>query len=247
MRNSIDFADLLADMAPILCESTAFSFRDGWVNRHPDSSSIYPSQNLNRVDHFGVRGEGQPADLEELAAHFSSADNAFFHLSEFPLAPAFRAMFDGLGWKKQRAEMSLLWREPDPAAAQSPFIRPAEGLAEATELGSPVRMARLFGHPGAHLLVWDNGFGVDGFAALYHLGDTAYLGDAMTREGCRGRGIQSALIQYRLRLAADLGCRDVLVETYDWLPSSFANLRRTGFQEVMRREIYRIATPKRSP
>jgi GNAT superfamily N-acetyltransferase len=66
----------------------------------------------------------------------------------------------------------------------------------------------------------------------------------MTREGCRGRGIQSALIQYRLRLAAELGCRDVLVETYDWLPSSFANLRRTGFQEVMRREIYRIATPR---
>jgi MOSC domain-containing protein YiiM/ribosomal protein S18 acetylase RimI-like enzyme len=61
---------------------------------------------------------------------------------------------------------------------------------------------------------------------------------AAVAEEWRGRGIQRALIAARSRRAAELGCELVAVETSTDNPASLANIRRTGFGELARRDVY---------
>jgi GNAT superfamily N-acetyltransferase len=71
-------------------------------------------------------------------------------------------------------------------------------------------------------------------AAMYVKDGLAWTSWAATRPDGRGRGAQSALIAFRIRDAADLGCSHIHTETYDEQadnPSqSYRNLTRAGFE-----------------
>jgi GNAT superfamily N-acetyltransferase len=70
-----------------------------------------------------------------------------------------------------------------------------------------------------------------GAASVMVLGATAVLGGAATRPAYRRRGVQRALIEARLVVAARAGC-ELAVVTADPGSSSGRNAERTGFQLV---------------
>lgn len=70
-------------------------------------------------------------------------------------------------------------------------------------------------------------------------GDWAYLGAARTSPEHRGRGAQSGLICSRVRAAAGAGARWCVSETNTTVPISLRNLRRCGFEDVIRWRVYR--------
>ena len=85
--------------------------------------------------------------------------------------------------------------------------------------------------PGAHDLLAM----VDGEAAacgsLNPVDGVGWIGGAATLAAHRGRGLQTALISHRLRLAHELGC-DLAVATALPNGQSAQNLLRLGFQQV---------------
>lgn len=70
-----------------------------------------------------------------------------------------------------------------------------------------------------------------GAASVLVLGETAVLGGAATRPAYRRRGVQRALIEARLAVAARAGC-ELAVVTADPGSSSGRNAERAGFQLV---------------
>lgn len=80
-------------------------------------------------------------------------------------------------------------------------------------------------------------------AAMFVVGDTAYLGPAVTQPDHRGRGAQSALIARRLHDAAALGATLAVTETAEERPErpvvqSYRNMRRLGFEVAYVRPNY---------
>jgi GNAT superfamily N-acetyltransferase len=63
------------------------------------------------------------------------------------------------------------------------------------------------------------------------LGSTAMLGGAATLPAFRRRGVQRALIEARLAVAARAGC-ELAIVTADPGSSSARNVERTGFQLI---------------
>jgi GNAT superfamily N-acetyltransferase len=70
-----------------------------------------------------------------------------------------------------------------------------------------------------------------GSASVMVLGSTAVLGGAATLPACRRRGVQRALLEARLAVAARAGCTLAIV-TADPGSSSGRNAERTGFQLI---------------
>jgi GNAT superfamily N-acetyltransferase len=70
-----------------------------------------------------------------------------------------------------------------------------------------------------------------GAASVMVLGPTAMLGGAATLPAFRRRGVQRALIEARLAVAARDGC-DLAIVTADPGSSSGRNVERTGFQLI---------------
>ncbi|HEX6307406.1 MAG TPA: GNAT family N-acetyltransferase [Longimicrobiales bacterium] len=78
--------------------------------------------------------------------------------------------------------------------------------------------------------------------ALFLHGSTGWLGFGATHPQYRGRGAQTALATTRLRVAQQLGCELVVLETAEDLPAkpsqSFRNMRRIGFAVAYARPNY---------
>lgn len=85
---------------------------------------------------------------------------------------------------------------------------------------------------------------VAGTGSLYIKDGIAEIGIAATVEEARGKGIQSALINFRERIAFEKGCKYLFVETAEPTSSypapSYRNMIRLGFTELYRRPNYLI-------
>ncbi|HEU4672402.1 MAG TPA: GNAT family N-acetyltransferase [Candidatus Limnocylindrales bacterium] len=79
---------------------------------------------------------------------------------------------------------------------------------------------------------------VVGGALLAARGRIGLLTAAAVAPEWRGRGIQRALIGARAARATELGCEVVAIETSTDNEASLRNIRRTGFRELARREVY---------
>lgn len=75
---------------------------------------------------------------------------------------------------------------------------------------------------------------------LFTSGPIGYLGWSTTREEFRRKGGQAALIETRLRLAAELGCTACVSETNTSVEGSLRNLVRAGFKPAFE---YRVFGP----
>jgi GNAT superfamily N-acetyltransferase len=129
-------------------------------------------------------------------------------------------------------------------------IRPAE-QADATVYGKilaqafcvPAVAGELFaetvGRPGWHTFVATDGQEVAGVGALFVRGEVAYFGGAATRSKFQKRGAQFALMQKRIGLALELGCRWIVTETGEARAGdpnhSYRNMLRSGFRVVYSR------------
>jgi GNAT superfamily N-acetyltransferase len=102
--------------------------------------------------------------------------------------------------------------------------------------------ASLVDRPGWRAFMAFDGERAVATGALFLQGRTAWIGFGATHPDYRGRGAQSALAVTRLRIAQELGCDMVVVETAEDLPArpsqSFRNMRRLGFNVAYMRPNY---------
>ena len=96
-----------------------------------------------------------------------------------------------------------------------------------------------FGRPGwKNYVAWINDK-ITGTGSLYIRNGIAEIGIAATAEEIRGKGVQSALIDYRENEAFIQGCKYMFVETAEPTPTysapSYRNMIRLGFTELYRR------------
>ena len=75
-------------------------------------------------------------------------------------------------------------------------------------------------------------------AALYLVGDAAWLGFAVTHPAYRRRGAHAALLAKRIEAATAAGARTLVIETAEDRPdhSSYRNVRRAGFEVAYLRD-----------
>jgi GNAT superfamily N-acetyltransferase len=81
------------------------------------------------------------------------------------------------------------------------------------------------------------------YARLATRGGMAHLCAASTREPCRNRGAQSALIAARLNRAAELGCTMATAQTLAFLQTSLNNLQRRGFEPLFEKRVFEWTGP----
>lgn len=103
-------------------------------------------------------------------------------------------------------------------------------------------IAQTVGRPGwRHYLAYDKSKPV-ATGAIYINGQFGWIDFASTLPGYRGRGAQGALVERRIRDAAELGCKWLTVETAEETPirsaPSFRNMRRYGFEVAYIRPNY---------
>lgn len=112
--------------------------------------------------------------------------------------------------------------------------------------GWPTEVAELVadtvGRPGwRHYMAFEGEIPV-ATGAFFLAGDLAWIDFAVTMEGKRGKGAQSALVARRIRDAVALGCRGFVVETAEQTPAneapSYRNMRRFGFEPQYARPNY---------
>jgi GNAT superfamily N-acetyltransferase len=79
-------------------------------------------------------------------------------------------------------------------------------------------------------------------AALFVDGENGWIDFASTLPEYRGRGAQGALVEKRIRDAAEMGCKRLVVETAEEKPGhsapSYRNMRRFGFETAYTRPNY---------
>lgn len=138
-------------------------------------------------------------------------------------------------------------REPDAD------IRPVEG-ATASDFGRIVAagfgltaeagplLARLAGRPGWYPFIAFVDDRPAAAAALFVHDGLGWCDWAATSEAFRDRGLQSALLAHRIRVAADRGCREIYCTTGEEVPGdpqhSYHNILRAGFRELYLRDNY---------
>jgi len=95
--------------------------------------------------------------------------------------------------------------------------------------GAKANMRHRLAIPGMHLFLGRlNGKAIGG-ANFFYQGDVAYLADAATPAIYRGHGCQLKLMEARIALARELGCK-LLVGCTGFDNPSFRNMQRSGLQ-----------------
>ncbi len=111
-------------------------------------------------------------------------------------------------------------------------------------------VARTVGRSGwRHYLAFDREAPV-ATAALFVDGENGWIDLASTLPEYRGRGAQGVLVEKRIRDAAELGCKRVVVETAEEKPGhlspSYRNMLRYGFEAAYLRPNYIYTNKSRS-
>jgi GNAT superfamily N-acetyltransferase len=98
------------------------------------------------------------------------------------------------------------------------------------------------GRPGWHHYMAFDGETPVATGAVYCRGEVGWIDFASTLSSHRGRGAQAALVEQRIRDAAALGCKWLIVETAEETPDkpapSFRNMVRYGFKAAYARPNY---------
>jgi MOSC domain-containing protein YiiM/ribosomal protein S18 acetylase RimI-like enzyme len=154
------------------------------------------------------------------------AERLVIHTAE-PAAVIDAEPADGIEVREARPDEIDAW-------ADGPTARDRGALADAWP-----RILRRLGRAHAHhpFIALVDGR-VVGSALLVTRGRIGLLTAAAVAPEWRGRGIQRALIAARARQAATVGCEVVAIETSTDNVASVANIHRTGFRELARRDVY---------
>jgi GNAT superfamily N-acetyltransferase len=221
---------------------------DGFANLDPTSTGFYPSENANSLRYQAVLGPISDSDLNAWLIRYKEAGVPYAFASVLPTlyAVEFVAWLKANNFKrcnsmpvlrlgKRQTEPPVLRVNPATFADLDLWQERGGTLGDRASLFVGSRSAQVF-------LAWINSEPV-GIGSVYFDDGLAYLGDATTLEGFRGRGVQTSLIRARIQLAKDRDCDLVLAETYRFLEHSWRNLERAGFLPMCEREIYRWTRP----
>jgi len=217
------------------------------VMRYPEAPD---SAMLNRAVGLGAERPATEADVDAVLAAFG--ERVTFYVSVAPdaepreLLPAWlheRGLEPGWGWMSFRRGLDVPEtratplrpdevRSPEQAAEFARIVRIGYDLPEATEAA----LSRVTESGWRCWLALD-GDEPASAAGMFVSEGAAYLGFAATLPEHRGEGAQNVLLAERIRVAGELGCDVVLSETgelrEDRPSSSYRNLLRTGFEEVV--------------
>ena len=213
---------------------------------------------LNRVVGLGVHERASEAQVERILALARDVGvrRLFVQLAPVAGAEQVAAWLEARG-ARAHDRWARLWRRTDvalPSGVASDLALTSVGVAQADAFARVVRtvfamppevapwLASVVGRPGWHHYAAVDGGEMVATGALYAAGRTAWLGYGTTLPTHRGRGAQSALIAFRIRQAAALGCDWVVTETGEDLPDhpvpSYRNMRRLGFTDAYHRQNY---------
>jgi hypothetical protein len=228
---------------------------DATVVIDPLNAAEFPSANTNHVEHLGTSGLASKAILDGIIDLYRSSgvSRFFVYVSPSQQAAELEGWLMEAGMEKT-VELSVSWRPVSQTGKQpTPFeVRlckecDAELLrhvlsADGDLFGSTAGTVDMLDQSHFYTLLASKDDAPAATGSLYIQRELAYLGNGKTLGPFRRQGAQSALIAARVDLAVELGCKEVVGETYRFLGSSYNNLVRAGFQELYSRAIYRWET-----
>lgn len=245
------YADLLR-AAPSAWGCVAEETSCGWLLMAPSLDMLL----FNRIVGCGIREPAPKALLRELIGRFHDRGlrNFGVQLSPAALPTDLTEQLESHGLAV-RDRWTKVHRGPGaPSALGSDVgverIGPerADAFAEVSTIGfgMPVQLrpwlASTVGRPGWHHYLASLDGTPIAAAALFVVGDAGWLGVASTLPQARRHGAQGLLLARRLADATALGCRHLVTETSEQLPTrpnpSFRNMLRAGFEVVYHRPNY---------
>jgi hypothetical protein len=211
---------------------------------------------LNRVIGLGVMEPATEVMVDDIVALYRQAGIQNFAVQVSPsVQPAdLPAWLEARGLPR-RDNWAKVYREVEPPPPIPTDLRiecigleHAEAFAgvACTAFGMPDTLrpwvAATVGRPGwRHYLAWAGDLPV-ATGALFIRDGVGWLGVASTLPSHRRRGAQGAIMAQRIRDGAELGCRWLITETGEDLPSrpnpSYHNMVRTGFELAYQRPNY---------
>lgn len=248
------YADLL-HAAPAEWGCVAEETPCGWLLLAPPLDMLL----FNRIVGCGIREPAQPAQMHELLVRFRDRGLRNFGVQLSPAAQPsdLAALLESEGLAV-RDRWTKVHRGPGPTSVPETNVSVEEigsehaatfGEVTTIGFGMPAQLrpwiGATVGRPGwRHYLASLDGTPIAA-AALFVVGSVGWLGVASTLPQARRHGAQSALFARRVADASALGCRHIITETSEQLPTrpnpSFRNMLRAGFDVVYHRPNYMLA------
>ncbi len=211
---------------------------------------------FNRVVGLGMSEAASEERIDELGWYYRRRKVRRFFVQVCPTA----APGDIPSWLEKRGfhhynNWVKLWRgvEPCPPVESDLRVRRigkthaasfARILVTSFEWPRPLEswVAQMVGRPGwRHYMAFDREAPA-ATAALFVDGENGWIDFASTLPEYRGRGAQGILVEQRIRDAAEMGCKRLVVETAEEKPGhsapSYRNMRRLGFETAYIRPNY---------
>ncbi len=211
---------------------------------------------FNRVVGLGMSEPATEEHLDELVSYYQRRKVKRFFVQVCPAASPAKLP----AWLEKRGftyynNWVKLWRGVEPCQPVDTDLRVrrigkthaasfARILVTSFNWPRPLEswVTQMIGRPGwRHYMAFDREAPA-ATAALYIDGENGWIDFASTLPEFRGRGAQGALVEQRIRDAAELGCRRLVVETAEEKPghsaSSYRNMRRFGFETAYVRPNY---------
>ncbi len=198
------------------------------------------------VNHVvGLSAGATDDDLDAIASFYGGIRHAVaVHPDEVALEGRLqeRGYERGYAWMKfgrgleppaeHRGEVQVVEAGPEDGETFGAIVAESYGMP-----GSGAALiAAVVGRPGFHCFLAREADCAIGAATLFVAGNSGWCGYAATLPAARGRGAQNALFAARVRLAAELGCRNVYTETGQRVEerpdASYRNILRNGFLEL---------------
>lgn len=228
--------------------------RGGWLSAAPNAPRIeFASMSASRVYWIAIDEPVSQAQIDEAAAAVRGSGCSLVHIWLAPWAwnPAVETALTRAGATRiPHVDYIALARAADAAspAPNTPIdLRPVEPQ-DAPSVMSAVapwfstdgadRVLRSILLAGNELHAAFDGPKPVAVGLLAIDADWGYLNAAGTDPAYRNRGLQTALIHARLRGSALRGAKTCSCETNTAVPTSLRNLRRCGFQDIIRWRVY---------
>lgn len=211
---------------------------------------------FNRVVALGMDDTAGPSLIDEIIALYRkhSVPRFFVQLSPFAVPGDLPQWLVERGfqrynnWVKLYRDVTLL--PPVTTDLQIREIGPDRADAFASVMVTSFEwpeclcpwIAATVGRPGWHHYMAFDGETPVATGAVYCRGDFGWIDFASTLPAYRGHGAQAAIVEQRIRDAAALGCKWLIVETAEETPEkpapSFRNMVRYGFKVAYARPNY---------
>jgi hypothetical protein len=224
-------------------------FGDAYVTIDPECQTPCASGNPNRAHPCGAEAGMGSDSISRLIDLFAAAGvrRFFIWLSPGPAMDLARNWIEKSGLSRIRwtGYPTLCREHHSPVQFKTDLeirqVGPDQIAAASSQLGGEMLWpgyVRSVGNEGFfHYMAFDGSRPV-AIAALCIFENIGYLMAAATAEGDRMRGAQQALIAKRIERAEQAACSIQVSETLTMLEHSHCNLRRAGFAEAYKKEVY---------